>query len=51
LWRLLDERTPAHVDDLALRSQIGTPVLLRKLLQLELKGMVVQRPGKYFLRR
>lgn len=51
LWRLLDERTPAHVDDLALRSQIASPLLLRKLLELELKGMVVQRPGKYFLRR
>ena len=50
LWRLLDERTPAHVDDLALRSQMATPLLLRRLLELELKGMVVQRPGKYFLR-
>ena len=51
LWRLLDERTPAHVDDLALRSQIPAPQALRKLSELELKGMVVQRPGKYFLRR
>ena len=24
---------------------------LRKLAELELKGMVVQRPGKFFLRR
>jgi len=51
LWRLLDERTPAHVDDLALRARIPAPEALRKLSELELKGMCVQRPGKYFLRR
>jgi DNA processing protein len=51
LWRLLDDRTPAHVDDLALRAQISAQVVLRKLAELELKGMVVQRPGKYFLRK
>ncbi len=51
LWRLLDERTPAHVDDLALRAQLTAPEALRKLSELELKGMCVQRPGKYFLRR
>ena len=51
LWRLLDERTPAHVDDLALRAQIPAREALGKLAELEMKGMVVQRPGKYFLRR
>ncbi len=51
LWRVLDERTPAHVDDLALRSEMSVPLLLQKLLRLELKGLVIQRPGKYFLRR
>ena len=51
LWRLLDERTPAHVDDLAQRAQLAAPDALRKLAELELKGMCVQRPGKYFLRR
>ena len=51
LWRLLDEKTPAHVDDLAQRAQIAAPEALRKLSELELKGMCVQRPGKYFLRR
>jgi predicted Rossmann fold nucleotide-binding protein DprA/Smf involved in DNA uptake len=51
VWRVLDERTPAHVDDLALRSELSVPLLLQKLLRLELKGLVVQRPGKYFLRR
>ncbi|HEY6910929.1 MAG TPA: DNA-processing protein DprA [Myxococcales bacterium] len=51
LWALLDERTPAHVDDLAHRSQMPAMQALRKLAELELKGMVVQRPGKFFLRR
>jgi DNA processing protein len=51
LWRLLDETTPAHVDDLALRAQIPAAEALGKLAELELKGMAVQRPGKYFLRR
>lgn len=51
LWRLLDERTPAHVDDLALRAQIPAREALGKLAELELKGMALQRPGKYFLRR
>jgi len=51
LWRFLDERTPAHVDDLAHRAQIPAREALGRLAELELKGMVVQRPGKYFLRR
>ena len=51
LWRLLDEKTPAHVDDLAQRAQINVSEALRKLAELELKGMCLQRPGKYFLRR
>ncbi len=51
LWRLLDERTPAHVDDLALRAQLPAREALGKLAELELKGMALQRPGKYFLRR
>ncbi len=51
LWRLLDERTPAHVDDLAHRAQMTAPEALSKLAELESKGMCLQRPGKYFLRR
>jgi DNA processing protein len=51
LWRLLDERTPSHIDDLALRAQIPVAQALRKLAELEQKGMCLQRPGKYFLRR
>ncbi|HUJ28401.1 MAG TPA: DNA-processing protein DprA [Myxococcales bacterium] len=51
LWQLLDERTPAHVDDLARRAELHPQQALRKLAELESKGMCVQRPGKYFLRR
>jgi DNA processing protein len=51
LWRLLDERTPVHVDDLAIRASLSVSQALRKLADLEQKGMCLQRPGKYFLRR
>lgn len=51
LWRLLDERTPTHVDDLSLRARLSPGETLRKLAELELKGRCVQRPGKFFLRR
>ena len=51
LWQLLDERTPKHVDDLARKAELGPQQALRKLSELEQKGMCVQRPGKYFLRR
>jgi DNA processing protein len=51
LWRLLDETTPAHVDDLALRAQMPAAEALGRLAELEIKGMALQRPGKYFLRR
>lgn len=51
LWESLDARTPAHVDDVARRAGIPPGEALGRLAELELKGMCVQRPGKYFLRR
>ncbi|MBS3731739.1 MAG: DNA-processing protein DprA [Desulfobacterales bacterium] len=41
---------PAHIDELAqcLKTDVGS--LLAELLKLELKGMAVQMPGKYFCR-
>jgi DNA processing protein len=39
------------IDDLAERTGLSVPVLLALLLGLELKGAVVQRPGKEFQRR
>jgi len=51
LWHLLDDRRPLHVDELAARSQLPAHEALRKLTELELKGLCLQKPGKYFLRR
>jgi DNA processing protein len=50
LWKLLDERTPAHVDELAQKASLSVSQTLRKLAELEQKGMCLSRPGKYFLR-
>jgi DNA processing protein len=51
VFRLLDESRPSHVDEVALRAQIPAQKALRTLAELELLGMVSQRPGKFFLRR
>ena len=51
LFNLLDERTPLHVDDLSVKAQVPVHKALVKLSELELKGLAVQRPGKYFLKR
>lgn len=40
-----------HIDDLASRSGQTTFALLGTLLQLEMKGLIQQLPGKYFKRR
>ena len=43
---------PVHIDDLArhMHMQMDIACLTSILLQLELKGLVCQEPGKYFLR-
>jgi DNA processing protein len=51
LFNLLDERAPMHLDDLSIRAGVPVNVALVKLSDLELRGFVVHRPGKYFLRR
>jgi DNA processing protein len=51
LFNLLDERTPLHVDDLSVKAQVPVQKALVKLSELELKGLAVQRPGKYYLKR
>jgi len=51
LWNLLDERRPLHLDELAERGKLRAQDALRSLQELELKGLCVQRPGKYYLRR
>lgn len=50
LLGLLDERAPSHVDDLAQKAGLSVSQTLRKLAELEQKGMCHSRPGKYFLR-
>ena len=39
---------PEHIDTLIRRTHIESGKLLSLLLQLELKGVVQQLPGKYF---
>jgi DNA processing protein len=51
LWRLLDERRPLHADELAEQCRVPAHEALRRLTELEVKGLCLQRPGKYFLRR
>jgi DNA processing protein len=42
------EADPVHIDDLARRLTLASGRLSGILLQLELKGMVIQSPGKRF---
>jgi DNA processing protein len=42
------EAEPVHIDDLARRLALASGRLSGILLQLELKGLVVQSPGKQF---
>lgn len=51
LLDLLDERAPLHLDVLAARAKVPAQEALRRLQWLELKGLCLQRPGKYYLRR
>src|SRR5207302_2592315 len=50
IWKLLDGTRPVHVDVLAGHAQLRSNEALRWLTELELKGLILQRPGKYFLR-
>jgi DNA processing protein len=40
---------PEHIDTLVRKTNIDAGKLLSLLLQLELKGMVRQMPGKFFV--
>jgi len=51
LIALLNTEEPIHIDDLSATSGVTTFALLGTLLQLEMKGLVQQLPGKYFKRR
>lgn len=42
---------PRHVDDIARQAKLGVGETLAELLSLEMAGLCVARPGKYFVRR
>jgi len=39
-----------HIDEICAKLRMDTPEVLSLLLMLELKNLVVQQPGKYFIR-
>jgi DNA processing protein len=49
IWDLFQD-DPLHVDQMARQSEIGIAPLLSTLLEMELKGLIKQLPGKYFIR-
>ncbi|OGD35992.1 MAG: hypothetical protein A2V45_07955 [Candidatus Aminicenantes bacterium RBG_19FT_COMBO_58_17] len=46
----LSVETPIHIDELVEAADASVSEMLGLLLNLELKGLVRQAPGKYFLR-
>jgi DNA processing protein len=42
--------TPVHIDDLAAQIKQPMPILLSRLLELEIKGLIRQMPGMMFVR-
>jgi len=51
VYNLLDCASSSHVDELAERTEYTISEILAILLNLELKGLVSQSPGNYYLRR
>jgi DNA processing protein len=51
MFSLLKPDSLAHIDELIEGSDLSVPEVLSVLLNLELKELIVQRPGKYFQRR
>jgi DNA processing protein len=49
IWDLLQDE-PVHVDQIARQTEISIAPLLSTLLEMELKGMIKQLPGKFFIR-
>ena len=48
LLRVLD-KVPKHIDEIALEANMPVHRAAALLLELELKGLVSQLPGKYFI--
>jgi DNA processing protein len=51
VYKLLKVDELAHIDDLMDQSGLSISELLALLLNLEIKGLITQSPGKYFQRR
>ena len=51
IFDALDERDPRYIDEVAQQSGVGMPTLASALLQLELKQLIRQLPGRQFIRR
>ncbi len=49
IWDLLSDGSQ-HVDQIVRQTGIGISPLLSLLLEMELKGLIKQQPGKYFIR-
>jgi len=50
IWDLLSSE-PLHVDQMVREAEIGISPMLSLLLEMELKGLIKQLPGKLFVRR
>jgi DNA processing protein len=50
LYGLLSTDQPRHVDELLEASGLNSSEVLATLLELEMKGLIRQMPGKYFVR-
>lgn len=51
VYELLNPDSLAHIDELVEETELSVAEILSILLSLELKGLIDQRPGKYFQRR
>jgi DNA processing protein len=50
IFDVLKTDSLTHIDDLVDRASLSVSEVLTILLSLELKGLIVQSPGKYFQR-
>ena len=48
---ILSSDAPSHIDQLLISSGLSSSVLMRALLELELKDRIRQLPGKSFIKR
>lgn len=51
LFELIKPDSLTHIDTLVEETEFSVSEVLSILLGLELRGLIIQRPGKYFQRR